>query len=188
MLPILTLSLFETEADPMLISPLVVKVVAPSSLAVPGPDVSSVFMAHSSLSVASAVAWFRWSTAVNTIDICGCGKTCGATIRHSTRHLVRHVTQHLWEWITWLTISWKSLSLLKPLFVVILALHFGHLAPHFWMLSFTQGPQNRWRHSGMTCRSEKVSRHIEHSTKLLSTKDVSLERADARWSLILVEF
>ena len=31
----------------------------------------------------------------------------------------------------------------------------------------------------MTCGSEKVSRHMEHS-KLLSTKDVSLDSAELR--------
>jgi hypothetical protein len=31
----------------------------------------------------------------------------------------------------------------------------------------------------MTCGSEKVSRHIEHS-KLLSTKDVSFDKAELR--------
>ena len=31
----------------------------------------------------------------------------------------------------------------------------------------------------MTCGSEKVSRHMEHS-KLLSTNDVSLDRAELR--------
>ena len=31
----------------------------------------------------------------------------------------------------------------------------------------------------MTCGSENVSRHMEHS-KLLSTKDVSVERANVR--------
>jgi hypothetical protein len=46
----------QVEADPMLKSPLVVKVVAPSSLAVPAPAVSSVFIVHLSLAVASAVA------------------------------------------------------------------------------------------------------------------------------------
>ena len=81
--------------------------------------------------------------------------------------------------------SSKSLSFLKPLLVVILALHFGHSAPHFRMLSFTQAPQNRWRHSGMTCGSEKVSRQMEHS-KLLSTKDVSLDKANLRWSLLVL--
>jgi hypothetical protein len=51
MLPLSTLT-FETESDPMLISP--VKVFKPSSLAVSVPV--SVFMAHLSLSVASAFA------------------------------------------------------------------------------------------------------------------------------------
>ena len=166
----------------MLISPpLVVKVVAPSSLAVSVTAVSSVFMAHLSLlSVASAVAWFKCSTAVNTIDIFCCEKTYRVvnTRRHSTASDTLIIHQSL-------TISWKSLSFLKPLLVVILALHFGHSAPHFRMLSFTQPPQNRWRHSGMTCGSEYVSRQMEHS-KLLSTKDVSLERAELRWLLLVV--
>jgi hypothetical protein len=56
MLSLLALSLFETEADPMLIAPLVVKMVSPSSLAVSVTAVSSVFMAHLSLFDASAVA------------------------------------------------------------------------------------------------------------------------------------
>ncbi len=184
MLPILTLSLFETEADPMLISALlVVQVFAPSSLAVPVPAVSSVFMAYRLMSVASAVAWFRCSSAVNTIDICGCGRTRGVTRRHSTRACE---TRHSASAALLLTISWKSLYFLKPLFVVILALYFGHWAPHFRMLSFTQPPQNRWRHSGMTCGSEKVSRQMGHS-KLLSTKDVSVDSANAvSWLWLLL--
>ena len=99
-------------------------------------------------------------------------KICGVTTRrHSRACETLSITKS-----QSLTISWKSLSFLKPLFVVILALYFGHSAPHFRMLSFTQAPQTRWRHSGMTCGSEKVSSHIEHS-KLLSTKDASLDKA-----------
>ena len=181
MLPLSTLA-FQTETDPMLLISPLVEAFATSSLVVPAPV--SIFMAHLSLSVAaSAFAWFRCSTAVNTFDICCCGKTWNVinTRRHSTRANETLDTTESQS----LTISCKSLSFLKPPFVLILALHFGHSAPQFRMLSFTQAPQKRWRHSGMACGSEKVSRKMEHS-KLLSTKDVSLDKANARWSILEV--
>lgn len=78
-----------------------------------------------------------------------------------------------------LTISSNALSFLKSLLLVILALQVGHSAPHFWMLSLIQASQKRWRHSGITFGTLKVSRQMEHS-KWLSTKELSTKRAACR--------
>ena len=79
-----------------------------------------------------------------------------------------------------LTISWSSLSFLKPLLLATLVLQVGHSAPHIWRLFVIQASQKRCMHSGTTWGPLNVQRQMEHS-KWLSTKNLRVERAGSRW-------